>query len=105
MDEEMMYKIILADGRVIGNLTANGNNFVSSEPVDESMFDNNCSPMTVIVGNYEDVHEHAKLVQLAVYDGKYYLAFRDISEQEIREQKIRSDLDYLAMMTDTELGE
>ena len=36
---------------------------------------------------------------------KHYLAFRDISEQELKDEKIRADIDYLAMMTDTDLEE
>lgn len=105
MEEKTVYTITLADGRVIENLTMNGSNFVSETAVEETMFRNNCSPMTVSDGTNTEIHEHAKLVQVAVYGGKYYLAFRDISEQELKDEKIRADIDYLAMMTDTDLEE
>lgn len=39
----MSYTITLADGQKISNLEMNGNNFVSEERVDESIFDGNYS--------------------------------------------------------------
>ena len=103
MDE--LYSITLADGRVVSSLTLNGNNYVSEEPLSADIFIGNCSPMIITCGDIEEVHEHAKLVQVVEYEGKYYLAFRDLTDQEIAEAKIRADIDYLAMMTDTELEE
>lgn len=105
---EEKYTITLSNGRVISDLTLNGNNYVSNEPVPADMYAEiaeNCSPMTVSCGDISEVHEHAKLVQVAEYGGKYYLAFRDLTEQEVKEAKLRADIDYLAMMTDTELEE
>ena len=45
--EEKIYKIILGDGTEISNLKLNGNNFISTEKIEESVFADNCSPVTI----------------------------------------------------------
>ena len=53
----------------------------------------------------EEVHEFAELIQVKQYGDEYWMAFRDISEKERKEIKVRSDVDYIAMMTDVDLEE
>ena len=105
MDKVTTYSITLADETVIENLTLNGNNFVSSDPIDPLVFVNNCSPIIISDGENTETHENAELVQVVNRNGKYYIVLRDITDQELRDRKIRSDIDYLAMMTDTDLEE
>ena len=45
--EEKIYKITLGDGTEISNLKLNGNNFISTETIEESVFADNCSPVTI----------------------------------------------------------
>ena len=42
--EDKIYKITLGDGTEISNLKLNGNNFISTEKIEESAFADNCSP-------------------------------------------------------------
>lgn len=55
----MQYTITLADGRKLTGLSKNGDNFVSSEKVDETIFKDNLSTMKVSDGETEETfREH-----------------------------------------------
>ena len=104
--EEKTFKIVLADGTEIKDLIQNGSNYVSKKKIDETVFEENCAPMSFVdsEGN-ETVFEHGEFIQQATYKGVegYYLAFREKSEDELKAEMIQSQIDYLAMMTDVEL--
>lgn len=79
----MQYTITLADGRKLTGLDKNGDNFVSAERVDEAIFKDNLSVMTVSDGETETVYHHVELIQQQKWmDGTYYLAFRERTAQE-----------------------
>lgn len=101
--EEKIYKITLADGTVIQNLRLNGNNYISTEIITEDMFIDNCSTVTINNGEKDAVHTNMELVQVAKYDDEYWFILRKLSDKELRDIKTRSDIDYIAMMTDIEL--
>lgn len=99
------YTMTLSDGTVINDLTLNGNNYISKTPVDADIFSGNCSPVVISDGDNEETHANAELVQVAQYGDEYWIVLRDLSEQEIRDLKTRSDIDYIAMMADIDLEE
>lgn len=101
--DEKIYSITLADGTVIENLRLNGNNYFSNEPVNSAIFDNNCSPVMINDGTVIDAHDNMELVQVTEVNGKYWFVLRDISFEELKQIKIQSDIEYLAMMTGVEL--
>lgn len=101
--DEKIYKITLANGTVLDNLTMNGNNFISEETVDAHVFDGNCSPIIIDDGTIEEIHEHMDLVQVTVVEGKSWFVLRDIPQKELEQAKLKSDIEYLAMMCDVEL--
>ena len=84
-----MWKMILADGTELTGFSQNGNNYVSAEKVDESLFANNLSTMTLTDGEEE-------LVQQAHYEGVpgledgWYLCFREKTPQEVVVESLRS---------------
>lgn len=97
--EEKIYKIILADGTTIENLTLNGNNFISKESIDPEVFAGNCSPVTINDGSNDEVHSHMELIQItqdSVED--YWFILRDISTEELERIKMQADIEYVAMM-------
>lgn len=103
------YTITLADGKIIDNLTLNGNNFVSQTEIKESIFDNNLSTVTIKddLGG-EEVHHDMALVQVVHYtmegiEPGWYFILRDVPEEERMKDKLRSDVDYIAMMTDVDI--
>lgn len=101
--DENIYKITLADGSEIENLTLNGDNFISKTRITEAMFLNNCSPLIISDGTNNEVHEQAELIQLSKTNEEYWFAFRDISVDELEKMKMQSDIEYVAMMAGVEL--
>ena len=79
----MQYTITLADGRKLTGLGKNGDNFVSAKKVDETIFKDNLSIMTVSDGETETVYHNVELIQQQKWaDGSWYLAFREQTAQE-----------------------
>lgn len=102
--EEKIYKITLGDGTEISNLKLNGNNFISTEKIDESVFVDNCSPVTISDGVSDTVHPNMELVQIVEqFPGEYWFVLRDISDEEFSITKMQSDIAYIAMMSNVEL--
>lgn len=102
--DEKIYQITLTDGTVIENLKMNGNNFISHVPILEDMFTLNCSHVIISDGESEVTHDNMELVQITEPEtGVYWFVLRDISEQELRQMKMQSDIEYVAMMSGVEL--
>lgn len=103
--EETVYKVTLANGTEIGNLRLNGNNFISKEEIDESVFENNCSPVIISSGEGEEgeTHQAMDLIHVTKMGDEYWFALRDLSGTELAAIKTRSDIDYIALMCDVEL--
>lgn len=79
----MQYTITLADGSKLTGLDKNGDNFVSTEKVDESIFENNLSTMTVSDGETEENFKDMVFIQQMEWaDGTFYLAFREKTKEE-----------------------
>lgn len=49
--------------------------------------------------------EHVELVQIVHYEDGYYFVLRQLSQDEIDKQKMQGDIEYLAMMTNTDMEE
>lgn len=98
-----IYKITLADGTVIDNLTLNGNNYISKEVVDPSIFAGNCSPTVINDGTRDDIHSYMELVQVTNVNDEFWIVLRDISTEELSKIKLQSNIEYIAMMAGVEL--
>ena len=103
MDETKIYKITLADGAEIIDLTRNGDNFISKTRITAEMFLDNCSPVIISDGTNHEVHENVELIQLSEMNGEYWFALRDITADELEKMKMQSDIEYVAMMAGIEL--
>ena len=101
--DEKIYTITLRDGTQIENLRMNGNNFISQEQINPEIFDGNLEKVTINDGENDEVHENMGLVQVTQMGDEYWFVLRDIPASEIANEKLRSDLDYLAMMADVEI--
>lgn len=101
--DEKIYEIILADGTVIENLRLNGNNYISSVVISSSVFTNNCSPVVISDGLNNETHDNMELVQVTEVNGECWFVLRDISAIELKQLKLQSDIEYVAMMSGIEL--
>lgn len=98
-----IYKITLDDGTIIGDLKLNGNNFVSKTEVDPAIFDGKLSTVEIDNGEYVDHHENMQLVQVTKEGDEWWFVLIDIPKEQIEKEKLRADVDFLAMMTDVEI--
>ena len=101
--EDKIYKITLSDETVLDNLRLNGNNFISSSEIDESVFDGNCSIVTINDGEKDEVPMNMELVQITKVNDKYWFVLREVPETELGFVKMQSDIEYIAMMSEIEL--
>lgn len=101
--DEKVYSVTLTDGTVIENLTRNGENFVSQTPIEKSVFDGNCYSVIIWDGEREETFQNMECVQVTRMGGEYWFVLRELSERELETAKIRSDIEYIALMCDVEL--
>ena len=101
--DEKIYTVTLADGTAISNLRLNGNNYISTEPIDAAIFDGNCSPVIINDGIKNETHDNMQLVQVTESASEYWFILRDLSSEELARIKMQSDIEYLAMMSNIEL--
>lgn len=97
------YTLTLADGTVLPGLRLNGNNYISDAEVTPGLFAGNCSPVIVSDGETEEIHENMELVQVTENGGEYWFVLRDISDAELAQLKMQSDIEYVAMMAGVDL--
>jgi hypothetical protein len=101
---ETLYTITLADGTPLENLRLNGNNYISETEVDPDIFTDNCSPLIISDGENEETHEHSEFIQQMPFEGKFWLAFRDISKKELEERDREQRLEDLEAVMAEILG-
>lgn len=98
------FKIALSNGREIDDLTLNGNNFISEVEITEDIFKGGLDGVTITSSEgAEEYHEHMSLVQIEHIDGVFRFVLRDLTQYELDQAKTRSDIEYLAMMTDVDI--
>ncbi|MCI9000067.1 MAG: hypothetical protein HFJ26_03880 [Clostridia bacterium] len=109
MEKSRLWKITLSDGTKIENLRLNGNNYISEAKLTEDDFKGKLSKVTIEGSEdgqeIKKEYEHMELVQIVHYEDGYYFILRELSAAELKEIKMQSDIEYLAMMTDIDLEE
>lgn len=104
---EKSFKITFSDGTQLKDLALSGNNFISDKKITEKDFEGKLSKVTIEgKENGQDIkheYEHMELVQIAKYDDGYYFILREKNQDEIDKEKMKGNIDYIAMMTNVEL--
>lgn len=95
-----MYTITLHDGTEIKNLSLNGNSFISATPLDESLFAGNLQTVRITGTDMDETHDNMELVSIWQDGGKYWFVLRELSAQELKEQRMLADITALASATD-----
>lgn len=81
---EKTITITLADGTKLENLGLNGNNYISDEEIDSTVFEDNLHRVEIHdseTGETTVLHD-AELVQLVKYDEECWFIFREKSPEE-----------------------
>lgn len=86
-------EIALSDGTVL-KVEVNGNNYISKTAISKATFEDNLSEVVIDGVTYENM----VLVQLVEHeDGTYWFILREKTAQEIENEKLRSDIEFLAL--------
>lgn len=107
-----MITITLANGKQLTNLYMDGNNYVSEKAINPTIFLHNLHRILVqeetihadgtkTVGAHQ--YENMSLDYFSVQNGKTYFVLNPVSPLEMQIAKIRSNIDYLAMMTGNDI--
>lgn len=106
---EKSWKITLSDGTKLENLGLNGNNFISETEITEDDFRGKLSKVKfegkVEGKNFKQECNNMELVQIAHYEDGYYFVLREIPQEDLDKLKMKSDIEYIAMMSDIDMEE
>lgn len=103
MNNEKIYTIVLSDGTKIGDLKLNGTNFVSKTEITTEIFDGKLGTVQISDGEIVEEHHNMKLIRITKMDEDWLFILIDIPDSEIERDKLRADVDYIAMMTNVEI--
>lgn len=95
-----MNRLILSDGTELNNFTLNGTMLEFDSAVDKAVFDGKLKNVQIIADEQTLTYNNAYLV---TFENSNWIAFAEKSELEVLQEKLLAKLDYLAMMTDTEM--
>ena len=100
-----MYKITLHDGTVLDDLELNGNNFISEQVIDDSVFFGNLDTVTISNGETTETYTDMKLLSNRVDGGKSWFVLGEKTEQEKAMERLVSALSVNAeSITDVQLA-
>ena len=92
-----MVKLQFPNGTIIENLKLNGNTFVSEEKVDESLFADTISELTVIEDNETSIMHNVIFVNQVKYDDGWYLALTELSKEEVEKKELMDSITELQL--------
>lgn len=103
--ETRTYTLTLTDGTVLDGLKLINGRFYSKQPIIAGVFKNNLTNVLISGGEITEIHKQMKLANDFIFqtNNSWHFTLSDVSEEEIKMNKLRSDLEYLAMMSDIEL--
>lgn len=105
-----MYSITLSNGTQLSNLELNGNNFISPEVIEDSVFKGNLNNVVISNGDTHKTFKDMKLVSNRVENGKSWFILCEKTKQEINfdslnEQIAQVDETAIALYESQELQE
>lgn len=100
-----MYTITLADGTNLENLELNGNNYIAEGVIDDSVFKDNLSTVTITDGKTTETYEDMVLLSHRVDGGRSWIVLGEKSAQEKAMERINAMLSSAAdSITDVQLA-
>lgn len=104
---EKSWKITLSDGTEFENLGLSGNYYISQKEITEKDFLGKLS--NVVIENTENntsqEYGQMELIKILKYEDGYYFALRELTQQELDNIKLQSNIDYIAIMSNIDLEE
>jgi hypothetical protein len=101
-----MYKIKLSNGTELSNLELNGNNYISKVIIEDSIFENNLTVVTIYDTDAETETNclDMKLVQNIIVDGSSWFILTKKTLEEKRTESVDKDIDDIIDIMATMLG-
>ena len=98
-----MYTITLSNGMKLEHLELNGNNFISQDIIEDSVFENGLDVITISNGETIETYTNMRLMSNRIDNGVSWFVLGEISQQEFKDIKINAKIDYIAMMADVDM--
>lgn len=83
-----MYKITLHDGTVLENLELNGNNYIAEGVIEDSVFTDNLTTVTITDGAATETYEDMVLLSNRVDGGRSWFILGEKTEQQKKEEAL-----------------
>lgn len=100
-----MHEITLSDGTKLENLELNGNNFIASGIIEDSVFLGKLGTVVISDGETETTMEDAMLTNNRVIDGRSWFILSEKTEQQKAKERLeRIVLNTSADITDMQLA-
>jgi len=87
-----MFKIILENGIEIDNLELNGNNYISENIIESSIFEDNLGQVSIFEDGVETAYENMKLVQNKVNGTQSWFILVEKTKEEIEKETIGQEI-------------
>lgn len=102
--EDNLYTIILSDGYRIDNLRKRGTCFVSEEELDLGIFEGNLSTVLITDGEVTNSYKDLKIsTDVGKLGEGFWFTLINRPKEEIKMDKIQSNIDYIAMMSNIDI--
>ena len=87
-----MYTITLSDGTKLENLNLNGNNYISETLIEDDVFKDNLSTVTISNGEITNTYKDMTLIGNRIYDGKSWFILGEKTVQQKKEEEFSRKL-------------
>ena len=85
-----MYTITLSNGNTLKNLELNGNNYISAEIIEDSVFEGGLDTVVIAEGKNKETHTDMVLVCNRVLDGKSWFILSEKTQEQKERERIAS---------------
>lgn len=85
-----MYTIILSNGITLNNLELNGNNYISAEIIEDSVFEDGLDTVIIAEGDNKETYTDMVLVSNRVFDGKSWFILSEKTQKQKEYERIAS---------------
>lgn len=100
---DKLYTVILHDGSTIEDLRKNGDNYISKKELSPDIFSENLIEIIEVSDDKTEHYYMMKLAHLTKTGDEWWFSFIPLNNYELLEIKIKSDIEYIAMMTDIDI--
>lgn len=85
-----MYTITLSNGNTLKSLELNGNNFISADIIEDSVFEDGLDTVIIADGTTEEVHTDMVLVSNRVFENHSWFILSEKTQKQKEQERIAS---------------